>query len=808
MGVKPSRGEAYGDLFERTAAEPRTPFVLPIPPKAVIRSRLVAFIVYTKSFNHDLRGLLQQGQKKVVQAARAAVTEAGTEGAIRSIPRTKHGETRIPDVEKYELSDGFRLVVQLVDGVAKTRAFLFVGSHDDSDRWLDAHRNYRWVKSRTDGTLEFLQVTERIEERHVPADRMDLESPEDLLSQPLLRVLPQEEWDRLALATEATQFARSISGHDWERDAEGVSARLAQLADDRTASLLWDLLYHSHYKEWSELHQRLAVDRGQATVVPVNEVAPAMLSPSSSESFITFDDSEMLSEFFSANSLADWMLFLHPEQKKVADKELRGPARLRGVSGSGKTSVLIHRARHLAKKYKQPVLLVTLTESMRKLLDQLADDLCGVERELIVSMTMSAVAKQVVHEMHSRRLTFFTVLRPDPQNQLLGDIARQVQLHADFTRTPMKAMAFDELIKFLREEVSYVRSRLRLSDVESYVDTRAFKRHGRGVALNEVSRRVVLAAMRLYDEELEKRHVLDHEGIVRVAVELLTQNGVWYNKYRAVLCDEVQDLSQLEVALLGKLTTPEGQSMAVAENGLFLVGDGAQTIYKRGFTLRSLGIDITGRSFSLKKNYRNTHEILKAAFGLVSQYEFADVDEDDIVKPSEPEFAKRHGPRPMILRCNSPEQEAAAVAGSIRALLTMGQTAGQICIVGPTEFLRGKVRSALSVLGIAHTDLREDVDYESDRVKVSTIESAKGHEFGQVFIMGLVDGVLPASDAAPEEISREAARLYVAMTRARESLTISYSARPGYPASRFLIAIQDNCDEAKFFDGHVTPLTR
>ena len=764
-------------------------------------------VVYTKSFNHDLRALNQQGQKKVVQAARAAAFEAGTDGEIRSVPRTKHGETRIPDVEKYDLSDGFRLVVQLVDGGAKTRAFLFVGSHDDTDRWLDAHRNYRWVKSRTDGTLEFLQVTERVEERHVPADRMDLESAENLLSQPLLRVLSQEEWDRLALPAAAAQFARSISGHDWERDADGVAARLIQLADDSKASLIWDLLYHSHQKEWSELHQRLAVDKGQAIVVQANEVAPAMLAPTSSESFITFDDSETLSSFFSANSLADWMLFLHPEQKKVVDRELRGPARLRGVSGSGKTSVLIHRARHLAKKYKQPVLLVTLTESMRKLLDQLADALCGVEREFIVSMTMSAVAKQVVNELHARRLSFFTVMKPDRQSQLLGDIARQIQLHADFARTPMKTMAFDDLTKFLREEVSYVRSRLRVSEVERYVDAHAFKRQGRGVALNEVSRRVVLESMRLYDAELEKRHWLDHEGIVRAAVDLLDGNeGATFNKYRAVLCDEVQDLSQLEVALLGKLVTPEGQAMAVAENGLFLVGDGAQTIYKRGFTLRSLGIDIAGRSFSLKKNYRNTHEILKAAFGLVSQYEFADVDEDNIVRPSEPEFAKRHGSRPTILRCNSPEQEAAAVASSVRALLTMGQTAGQICIVGPTEFLRGKVRSEMESLGIPYADLREDVDYESDRVKVSTIESAKGHEFGQVFIMGLVDGVLPASDSAPEEISREAARLYVAMTRARDNLTISYSPRAGYPASRFLIAIQDDCDEAKFADGSVTRL--
>ena len=172
-------------------------------------------VVYTKSFNGYLRGLARD-HKKVVQAVRAAISEAGMNGEIKSLQRTKHGETRIPDVEKYDLSDGYRLVVQLVDGHAQTRAFLFCGSHDDTDRWLDNHRNYRWVKSTTDGTLEFVQITESEEKRHVPADRLDLESPEDILALPLLRVLSEDEWKRLSLPKEAYDFASCITGDDDE----------------------------------------------------------------------------------------------------------------------------------------------------------------------------------------------------------------------------------------------------------------------------------------------------------------------------------------------------------------------------------------------------------------------------------------------------------------------------------------------------------------------------------------------------------------------------------------------------------------
>ena len=155
----------------------------------------------------------------------------------------------------------------------------------------------------------------------------------------------------------------------------------------------------------------------------------------------------------------------------------------------------------------------------------------------------------------------------------------------------------------------------------------------------------------------------------------------------------------------------------------------------------------------------DTYEILKAAFGLVAKYEFADVDEEDIVKPTAPEFAKRHGPRPMILRCPSPTEEATVIATKVQSLLAMGRAARQICIVGPSSKTREAVQLALTILGIEHTNLREDAYYESERVKVSTIESAKGHEFGDVFIMGLVEGLLPNAGLADNEIPREAARL-------------------------------------------------
>jgi superfamily I DNA/RNA helicase len=763
-------------------------------------------VIYTKSFNGFLRSLLRQGQKKAVQLASQAMTEAGMAGEITSLARTKHGETRLPNVEKYDVVDGHRLVVQLVDGVKKTRAFLFVGSHQDADRWLDSHKDYKWVRSATDGTLEFVRVTDQVP-AHVPADRMDLESPEPLLALPLLRVISEAEWQRIALPESARNFASSITSADYERDADGLLSRLVELSNWHDAALVIDLVHHAHGREWSELHSRISIIDGDARPVEGGAAAAAMVAPDNSESFVTFDD-EDAQAFFAHASLADWMLFLHPEQKKVATKSLGGPARLRGVSGSGKTCVLVHRARHLARKYREPVLMLTLTESLRRLLVRLADDLCGVERSLISAWTISSFAKQVIHELHPQSSRFYTPLREEQHLRLLEGAVTAARAHEDFARSPMAGMTAPELQVFVRDEMSFIRGRLREDDLDQYLDTKVFQRRGRHLALNESSRRVCMAAVKSYLTALKSAHWLDHEGVVSAAIGAVVHesSSASDSGFRAVLVDEVQDLSHLEIALLASLRARNGQPVSKLEDGLFLAGDGAQTIYKKGFTLRSLGIEVGGRSFALKKNYRNTHEILKAAFGLVEKYEFADVDEENIIRPDAPEFAKRHGRRPVILRCDSTREEGEAVASQVSSLLEMGHVPGQICIIGPSRATRDAAINSLSERSIRNTDLRDDVDFESDNVKVSTIESAKGHEFGAVFVMGLVEKVLPHSDVVEEEMHREASRLYVAMTRARENLYLTYSPTRGYTPSRFLLAVQDDCDEARYREGEWVPV--
>jgi superfamily I DNA/RNA helicase len=766
-------------------------------------------VVATTQFAKCLRELLKKGRegKAAIEKSRAAMAEAATDGKI-SLRRTNHGETRFPNAEKYELVARYRLVVQLLDPAQKHRAFLFAGDHDDADAWLERHKDYKWVHRKGDDTIEFTKISFPGAVPNVVPD-IDAETPESLLTLPLLRDVSEAEWKASHAPSTVVDYLKSVSGELWESDPNGIADHVQALADMDWAIFALDVLDLAHKREWRELHRRFEVVAGTSTVVEGAQAAAAMVLPANSETFVTWEDVDSLPEDL---SWADFLLFLHQEQKLLATRDFNGPARIRGVSGSGKTTVMVHRARHLAKTYGQPILLVTLTESARRLLELLVRYLCGAEQSNIRTTTLNRLATDVIDSLAPGGLSSYLQANDKQLDFACAQSLEAVRHHNGFPQSVLARIPATKLDEFIMDEVEYIRMRLLPDEYEKYMK---LPRYGRGIPLPEPARVIMLEGVNAFDAALKRYGSKDPHGVVQYAVSLLSGSSANARntfRYRCVLVDEVQDLSQLEMRLLSLIPDNDGKRASDLPNGMFLVGDGAQTIYRKGFALKPCGISISGRSFALKKNYRNTREILQAAYGLIDEYEFADDDEENIQPPLSPDLSSRHGEKPIIVKCSRYSDQVDFVVSRITEMLrerdARDEAAGNteptelpICIIGFTRGDRERFGEALRRAKVRTAELWQDVAWDSAAVKISTLESAKGHEFHTVFIVGMIEGTMPNARVERDDWKREASRLYVAMTRARDRLYLSYDVGGKYGPSPFLALIQDDCTECEWRGG-------
>ena len=101
------------------------------------------------------------------------------------------------------------------------------------------------------------------------------------------------------------------------------------------------------------------------------------------------------------------------------------------------------------------------------------------------------------------------------------------------------------------------------------------------------------------------------------------------------------------------------------------------------------------------------------------------------------------------------------------------------------------------VQNVSLMSAQDEIDDDADFVKLMTVHTAKGLEFNNVFIYGLVDGIFPSNrtiSESPDGIEEERRLFYVAITRAKKRLFLSTSGGTSYLGyrmpSRFLREIK------------------
>lgn len=293
-----------------------------------------------------------------------------------------------------------------------------------------------------------------------------------------------------------------------------------------------------------------------------------------------------------------WRVYLHPVQRKTVEAHYRGPARVSGGPGTGKTVVALHRARYLARLDDGPVLLTTFTSTLTGSLSAGLKLLVESDqvRERIDVRNVDQLAHQVFRDHHGAP----RLLDAGQENELWRSVITALGL------------PFSEA--FLKQEWRQVILAQNVSTAQEYLSA---KRTGRGRRLGPRQRAEVWQAIWDFSQRLREYDLWTHEMVCAEAARLL--EGQADKPYRHIVVDEAQDLSPAQWRLL-RAAVDRGP------NDLFLVGDTHQRIYSHVVSLRDVGIEVAGRSTRLTLNYRTTAEILAWSLGLVRGEPIDDMD--------------------------------------------------------------------------------------------------------------------------------------------------------------------------------------
>jgi superfamily I DNA/RNA helicase len=457
-----------------------------------------------------------------------------------------------------------------------------------------------------------------------------------------------------------------------------------------------------------------------------------------------------------AKPIEDWMIFLHPDQAKLTQRPFSGPARVRGAAGTGKTVVALHRAKHLAETYGEKVLFTTYVTNLPKVFGQLFTRLAPELEGQVEFVNLHAWAYRFVKK-HGSPFQVDTQQAYSAYNEA-------------YKRIAVKEPDLDGLgWHYLREELDWVIKGRGLASFDDYL---SLARTGRGTPLPERVRRQVWALYEEYEHQLQRRRIVDFNDLLLKALDLL-RNGRATSPYRAVVIDEAQDLTETGLRLAYELA---GQD---ERDGLFMVGDGQQSVYPGGFSLSHLGIDVRGRSSLLKVNYRNTRAIVDAARGVVGQHPFDDgedaLDRRDV---GEEVTVIRDGTPPSFVGfASEDDHDTELVAAIAKASEDPEVGPGDIAVLVPTNAMVKRYATLIQNLGLRTQKLEQYEGVPNEQVKVGTFQRGKGLEFKHVFLPRLDADGLHEERRSGEDETAHAERMelvrrqvFVAMTRARDGL--------------------------------------
>ncbi len=625
------------------------------------------------------------------------------------------------------VNDDIRLIVHQASG---NLLVCYVGHHEDAYRW--AERRKLEVHPTT-GAAQLVEIRETVQEVVVP-------------------VYTTEERPKPRL------FARYA---DEELLGYGVPAEWLNDVRSATEDNYLELADHLPAEAAEALLELAVGGKPQPVSAPVG-ITDLFDHPDALRRFRVMDD---LDELVRALEYPweKWTVFLHPEQRKFVTGNYSGPARVSGSAGTGKTVVALHRAVHLARSNTDSrVLLVTFS-------DTLANSLRAKLRMLVHNQPR--LGEQIdVYSMNTLAQRLFSLNFAKP------NIIESNEIRSMLAESSSAVSGHNFSNSFLFSEWEQVVDAWQINSWEAYKDV---PRLGRKTRLNENHRKTLWSIYEPVCLKIAEQGKITFAGMFNRLSEYYSSGHP--RPFNFIVVDEAQDINIPQLKFLAMIG-------ADCPNGLFFAGDLGQRIFQQPFSWKSLGVDVRGRSKTLRINYRTSHQIRMQADKLLGP-EIVDVDGN-----SETRFGTVsifNGPKPIIASYDSEDEELTKVAAWLKERLDEGVQPEEIGVFVRSEAQITRAKTALELAGIPYKVLDQKVETPPGFASLCSMHLAKGLEFRAVAVMACDDEVLPLQDRIEavtdssdlEEVyNTERHLLYVACTRARDYLLVTGV----NPASEFL----------------------
>ncbi len=508
-----------------------------------------------------------------------------------------------------------------------------------------------------------------------------------------------------------------------------------------------------------------------------------------------------------------WKVFLHPTQERIVHRHYTGPARVSGGPGTGKTIVALHRVKHLAEQLppgsNKAILLTTFTKNLTTDLRLRLASL--IEPELLARVEIAHIdqlAARVLGENTAPgrgRQRVYDHVALNEMRQLLAELDER-DWEPEFLLEEWEQVILGQSVPtrsayFQARRAGRGRSLTRpernhiwkiVEQFTARLDKLGVETWGQAserAARFEMERAAKIEDRRAYKEEVDGKDLLHRDN----------SSGMRYinYRYRHIVVDEAQDLSPAHWKMLRAMVDPK------SDNDMFIAGDTHQRIYDHQVALGALGVHIRGRSSRLTLSYRTTKEILAKALRVVEPATLGGkVGYDDLDDGTDDLAGYRsvlHGPTPAFTPHRTWDEELAGLAATLTAWREELSTdengsprdpSGHIAVcVADRDLVNQTMYYLTTKAGITCAELTKDGPSGDGEIHVGTMHRFKGLEYQRLAIVAASDGIIPRTQAIARyrtedpvrygrELRKARSLLFVATTRARDALSISWHGKP------------------------------